>query len=232
LKYFSQGVRGCEFKPIGKGLAFRTKSATCPNVTFLKHKGLAHDKRRQGFIPSHKTLNIYIDESGLFVPSPAPDSWNVVGAYVASERSRKGMELAVTNLKTAIGVSAHSEIKLKNLDGDPSLYLQFLTTLAWLDGVLYVAIADAYLDTTEIVEGHQVEFVKAIRKDAARMKGEGTRQMISILADQLAALRPQLYAQLFHQTGLVELVARSAILFFAQRYPATLQAFRWRIDRK
>lgn len=177
-------------------------------------------------------MNIFIDEAGLFVPSPNPSSFNVVGAYVASERSRKGIDALLAGLRRAAGVGVRDEVKLKHLDHNPELLRKFLLQLQHLDGVYYATLSDAHLDSAKVIAHHQREFVTSMRQDVAKMRCEGTKEMVSTLAEQLAGLSPQLYAQLYHQSGLIELVSHSAILYFVQRYPATLGAFRWRIDQK
>jgi hypothetical protein len=177
-------------------------------------------------------MNIYIDESGGFVPSGTPSSWNAVGAYVITERGRRGMEQILSRLKKAAGATDYEEIKLRHLDPNPLLYPWFLSELNRLDGVLYASVADAFLDATDAVKNHQARFVANIRLNEPRMKYEGGKEGMRILGNQVSELSPQQYAQLFHQTGLIDHVIRSAIIYFVQRFPATLRAFRWHIDRK
>lgn len=71
-----------------------------------------------------------------------------------------------------------------------------------------------------------------IRQNIPRMKFEGGQQGMILLADQVEALSPQLYVQLVCQVDLLHDITTRAITYFAQRFPATLREFRWRIDQK
>jgi len=58
------------------------------------------------------------------------------------------------------------------------------------------------------------------------------RQGIELLANQLETISPQLYVQLMCQVDLLHSIVVRSINYFAQRIPATLNTFRWRIDQK
>jgi hypothetical protein len=64
------------------------------------------------------------------------------------------------------------------------------------------------------------------------MRYEGGRTGVALLANQMEALPHQLYVQLVCQTHLLHDIVGRAVNYFAQRNPATLGEFRWRIDQK
>jgi hypothetical protein len=61
---------------------------------------------------------------------------------------------------------------------------------------------------------------------------EEGRALIDDLASRVERLSPPLYTQLVVQIDLLDQVLRSTTLYYAQRIPGTLGAFRWRIDEK
>jgi hypothetical protein len=175
-------------------------------------------------------VNIYIDESGSFVSAPATGSWNVVAAVAASESSRRHIENAVKSLKLATAAPGADEVKLNAVDEKD--YLRFLERLSKTHAVLFATATDAGLNTSERLTRHQNIQVAKIRENVPRVRYEGGRQGVELLANQLGAIPPQLYAQLVCQVDLLHAVVSRSINYFAQRVPATLAEFRWRIDQK
>ena len=177
-----------------------------------------------------KSVNIYIDESGSFVSAPTKRSWNVVAAVAASESSRRQVEHAVKSLKLATAAQSRDEVKLN--DVDEGQYLRFLESLGKTHAVLFATATDAGLNTLERLTRHQDIQVAKIRENIPRMRYEGGRHGVELLANQLETISPQLYTQLVCQVDLLHAVVSRSINYFAQRVPATLAEFRWRIDQK
>lgn len=175
-------------------------------------------------------MNIYIDESGSFVSAPAKCSWNVVVAIATPESSRTGLQSALKSLKLAAGASWSDEIKLGSLSEQQ--YLNFLRDIGRTNAVLFATATDSGVNEPGRLAKHQQTQVAKIRENIPRMKYEGGKQGVTLLADQLEKISPQLYAQLVCQVDLLHDVVGRAINYFAQRIPGTLAAFRWRIDQK
>ena len=175
-------------------------------------------------------MNIYIDESGSFVSAPTNGSWNVVVAVAASESSRRQIEHAVRSLKLAVAAPGTDEVKLSDID--ERQYFKFLESLHQTHALLFATATDAGLNTLERLTRHQDIQVEKIRENVPRMRYEGGRQGVELLANQLETISPQLYAQLVCQVDLLHAVVSRAINYFAQRVPGTLAEFRWRIDQK
>lgn len=175
-------------------------------------------------------MNIYIDESGSFVSAPAKCSWNVVAAVVAPESSRKDLHAAIKSLKLATTTRVSDEVKLGSLSEHQ--YLNFLRDLTRTQVILFaIATDDGVNDPGKLLRHQQVQVAK-IRENIPRMKYEGGKQGVALLADQLERISPQLYAQLICQVDLLHDIVGRSINYFAQRIPGTLSAFRWRIDQK
>ncbi len=175
-------------------------------------------------------VNVFIDESGSFVSAAKPDSWNCVAAYVSSESDRRHLKHALANLKKATGVSILEEVKLRGVAKDD--YFRFLSALSKLSGVLFVAATDAGLNTLDDVRAHQRDQAERIVEHKSKMLHQAAREGLQALSDRVKALAPQLYVQLQCQVTLLATIIANAILYFVQRRPETLHAFRWRIDQK
>jgi hypothetical protein len=173
---------------------------------------------------------IYIDESGSFVPSPLPNSWNVVAAYVLPEATRRRAEALLRQLKLSTGRPYSEEIKLKDLS--ETQLKTFLTSLGHLDSTLFVSCIDLGSQDIEAIASHKRIQVEKIRANIPRMAYEEGRVLIEHLATRVERLSPQLYTQMVVQVDLLDQVYRSSTLYYAQRVPATLSSFRWRIDEK
>jgi hypothetical protein len=175
-------------------------------------------------------LNLYIDESGNFANSPNKESWNVVAAIAASESARQALSDAISHTRLAAGAAPNEEVKLNRLD--EQAYLSFLAELDRPDIVLFATATDSGFNSLASVGRHKTLQVNNVRRAIPRMRHEGGRLGVQLLADQLDALSPQLYVQLMCQVNLLYDVIARSINYFAQRRPGTLREFRWRIDQK
>ncbi len=174
-------------------------------------------------------VNIFIDESGSFVWHPKRDSWSVVVAVAVPESSRRGLAEAVARLRRSQAFHS-AEIKLPQLG--ESRYVEFLDVLAKIDLVMFATATDSGLNTPGLVGAHRDAQVADVRSNISRMKYEGGRAGMAILAEQLESLPDQLYVQLLCQVNLIYDLIGRGINYYAQRRPATLREFRWRIDQK
>jgi transcriptional regulator NrdR family protein len=175
-------------------------------------------------------VNIYIDESGSFVNASTVGAWNAVGALAVPEVARKKLNQIVRELRTTGKLPGKQEIKIKDLTEDE--YLKFIAKLAELNVAVFCTATDAGLNSTASVSVHQQNHAKEILRHIDKMKHEGGRSGVLLLASQLEQLPPQLYVQLFCQIDLMFDVVTRAINFYVQHVPATLTEFRWRIDQK
>ena len=177
-------------------------------------------------------MYIFVDESGSFVPprSGHANAWNSIAAFVLREGHRSRMSAALATLKRETSWPASRELKLRDI-GEPT-YFRFLARLARLDGVLFAVLTDMATNGINATQRHQRNQAANIVKHAEKMLYETGRAALHQLSDQVNGLSAQLYVQLQCQVELVDLIVRSASLYFAQRHPRTLRHFRWRIDQK
>ncbi|MCG9559645.1 DUF3800 domain-containing protein [Vibrio lentus] len=175
-------------------------------------------------------MKIYIDESGSFVNAPDVNSWNTVVAYAVPETETRKIRELLRLFKVRTGHKATDEIKLKNVD--EAQYCDFLKDLNQLKGVAFCVATDSGCNTHKALAEHQTEQTKAVLKNKDKMIYESGKAGVQEYADKMAGISPQLYAQLYCQTALINIVINRAINYFAARFPRTLSKFCWRIDQK
>lgn len=173
---------------------------------------------------------IYVDESGSFVPATRNDSWCVVAGYVVPEVARKRVEQSLALLKRRLGRSIQNEVKLKDLS--EANLRRFLGELGKLEATLFISAIDLGHQDPEVVVAHQAKQVESVRANRPNMLYEEGRASIDDLSGRLERLSPQLYTQMVAQIDLLDQVFRMTTLYYAQRIPATLSSFKWRMDEK
>lgn len=176
-------------------------------------------------------MNIYIDESGTFVSTSSnQNAWNCVAAYASPEVDTRKTKQLLDTLKIQSGMRYTDEIKLKHIKEE--FYFDFLKKLGELNGLLFVVATNGFHNKTELIKNHQILQVEGLLKNMSKMKYEGGRLGLQLLADQLGALPPQLYIQLHCQVTLLHDFIKRGVLYFVQRQPSTLGSFKWKIDQK
>lgn len=175
-------------------------------------------------------MNIFIDESGSFASTTERESWSVVVAIACAESSRRIIDNAVGMVRRSAGAYPNEEVKLNRISEND--YLKFLGALDSEGIIAFATATDAGLNSPDRVTRHQSLQVQNVRENIPRMRYEGGRAGVVLLANQLEALPHQLYIQLACQSHLLHDIVSRAVNYFAQRNPATLREFRWRIDQK
>ncbi|MFL6236213.1 MAG: DUF3800 domain-containing protein [Thermoanaerobaculia bacterium] len=175
-------------------------------------------------------MNIYIDESGSFVSASTVGKWNAVVAVAVPEAARRDLACNLRQLKLRHGTPLAQEIKLNALS--ESEYFDFLQALGGLNLAVFCTATDAGSNTLAIVREHQQNQVRETLRHIGKMRYEGGRLGVQLVASQIAALSQQLYMQLICQVDLLYDVVSRATLYYAQHCPSTLREFRWRIDQK
>jgi hypothetical protein len=160
-------------------------------------------------------VNIYIDESGSFVNAPTLGKWNAVAALAMPESGRKRLESLVRQLRLQSAGPVAKEVKLNEVP--ESRYLRFLADLEKLNAAVFCTATDAGLNTDERVAEHQQFQVDGVLKHLDKMKYEGGRRGVELMASQLKKLSPQLYVQLICQINLMFDVVSRSITYFAQQ---------------
>ncbi|MEY8201373.1 MAG: DUF3800 domain-containing protein [Colwellia sp.] len=175
-------------------------------------------------------LNIYIDESGSFVPAVSRDSWSLSAALVISNPDERKCKEALRRLKVKCGATHDEEIKLKHVSEID--YLQFLMELCKTGCTLYSVATDGGAHTTGDIEHHRNRQAEKVEEHKDKMLHPEGVGLLEKLANQVRELSPQLHVQFLCQIELIADVVSRSILYYVQRTPSQLNGFRWRIDEK
>ena len=175
-------------------------------------------------------MNIYIDESGSFVNAPTSGKWNAVAALAVPEAGRRKVDTLVRALTQKSANPAAKEVKLNEVPEDR--YFKFLAEIEPINAVVFCTATDAGLNNSACIADHQQHQVAGILKHIDKMRYEGGRRGVELIATRLRNLSPQLYVQLICQINLMYDVVSRSVTYFAQHYPSTLREFRWRVDQK
>lgn len=175
-------------------------------------------------------MNIFVDESGTFVSTDKPSSWNAVAAIAAAEPARRVLSESLAKLRSAAGARPNEEVKLHQVDEET--LVKFLRSIDHPNILVFAVATDASLNTLSRIREHQALHVADTRANIPRMHFEGGKAALALLAQQVEGLSPQLYVQLICQVDLFEDIITRAVNYFVQRKPQTLRDFRWRIDQK
>jgi hypothetical protein len=175
-------------------------------------------------------MDIYIDESGSFVCTDAPDAWSVVAAYVTYPSQRKKLLRLLNQLKVRCGKSAEHEIKLKHVtETDLSWFLETLSTMG---GIFFCTATDVAMINKEIVEEHRSIQASKIVEHIDKMLHDSMKESLRQLSDDVNGLSAQLYLQLISQFTLINDILNRSTLYYSQVRPSALSCFKWFIDQK
>ena len=128
-------------------------------------------------------MNVYIDESGSFVNAPTANKWNAVAALTVPEAARKKLDELVYRLRIDSGVQGTKEIKLHQIP--ENRYFRFLSQLEEINALVFCTATDAGHNTNERVAEHQSFQVDGVLKHIDKMKYEGGRRGVELMASQL-----------------------------------------------
>ena len=173
-------------------------------------------------------MKIFVDESGNFLTAHKADAWSTVVAYASPETDRKSLDRLVGGLRTECSNGA--EAKLRNIP--ESRFAKFLLDLSRLRGIAFAVAVDAHLHTEKSLRSHQTRQAEKIIKHIDKMHYPEARKGLQELSSAIQSLPLQLYAQLVCQVELFHKVIARSVTYYAQRQPATLGSFRWRVDQK
>lgn len=172
-------------------------------------------------------MYMFVDESGSFKQADHIGSWCVVGGYAIAEHQRAPCLEALRRYKLRAKRSFNEEVKRGNVDD--SVYFRFLEDIAEIGGLAIAVTTDAGL--YQNVKADQDEQVRLIRESIDQRPPEAQRVTVD-LADAIEGLSEQLFVEINCRLMMAWRVIKLATKHFVRSRPATLSAFRWRMDRK
>ena len=176
-------------------------------------------------------MQIYIDEAGAFVTSPATqNSISCVAALVVPESIHDGLLARFDELRKQWGFTG-SEVKgrlLKEAQFDAAIRAVYETQSAFLR----IAAIDMGLHTTALIREHQEKQAERLRESMDDRFHPELVQQVYELALQIERLPPQLYVESIMLTQLIVSVIQTGTLLYSQLEPPALGRFAWTVDAK
>jgi len=175
-------------------------------------------------------MKIYIDESGVFLPTEKESAFSVVLSYSILERERFEIAKQLKNMKINAGFKSNQEIKISRLN-EIDVY-KFICRLNAFDSTANACVM--YMTNSELPDiiNHRNEQAELIVANIDKMKYETGKEGLRILKNYCLGLSPQLYAQFTAQMDLTYRTVHSNIPYYIQRDPYCLQRFEWTFDAK
>lgn len=170
---------------------------------------------------------ILIDESGTFRVATTRRV-SCIAALIVPE------SFAVTlfrRFRKLIRPWRHGGEELKGSQLDEKQMAAVLALLKRFDVLVIAACVDMGLHTDTGIETHKNGQADLLRKLPPQAH-PGLRRDVENLSARTRALSNQLYTQAMVLTEVVNTVFHRSTLYYAQRIPSTLGAFKWRVDAK
>ena len=176
-------------------------------------------------------MHVYIDESGNFIPGAGGSRFSCGAALVVPEAKEPELSKWTGKLLTRwdaenggkeLKGSALSEIKARAL-------IELVRTC---DPLLIVVLIDAGKHSDTEIQDLISEQAKKITANLTDKHNPDLVKELNALKGRWESLSLQLAVQAFTFFALIENVLRLSTLYYAQRLPAELGAFRWVLDAK
>ena len=173
-------------------------------------------------------MHIFVDESGLFVPAADQNSFSAVVAYVISESHLPAAEAALRRYKRRAGKRPSDEVKASETSEEN--YLRFVYEIGLIDGIATGVVSDGSKQGD--IEAHKAHQAAKIDEYVPVMVYDEGKAMVAKAAADVRRLSNQNYVELHCRADLAWGVIWRSTLYFVQRDPETLAAFRWSFDAK
>ena len=174
-------------------------------------------------------MHIFIDESGVFVPSPTRLGISLVGALVIPE-SRIANVVRKYKVIRARLPKERGEVKGRLLaEAEVS---EIVDLLRRNECLLEVVGIDLNMHSDADIQAHKLDLARAMMTGVTPAHHPNVHNWVHGLADRIKALPNQLYVQ---STVMIELARHTiehAVNYYAQRRPQEMAAFHWVIDGK
>lgn len=174
-------------------------------------------------------MHIFIDESGLFLPSASGIGVSVVGALVIPDCRRAHIERKFAAIRPGLP-KERGEVKGRLLT--EAQVTRVVDLLRRNEVLLELVAIDLNIHTPQDIELHKLQHAAAITRSLTDAHPPEVRREAADRRARVEALSPQLYAQGAAMFSLVEHTIEVAINYFAQRQPRELAEFRWTVDGK
>jgi hypothetical protein len=174
-------------------------------------------------------MHIFIDESGVFVPSRTRSGISLVCALVIPDGRMANVERKYKAIRTQLS-KERGEVKGRLLaEADMAKVVDLLRRNECL---LEVVGIDLNMHSDADIGTHKLDLARVMVAGATNTHHPNVHGWVRGLAERIQALPNQLYVQSTVMTELVRHTCEHAINYYAQRRPQELAAFHWVVDGK
>jgi len=175
-------------------------------------------------------MHIFIDESGIFRPSPEVNAWSSIGGVAVPSSSLSSVNSALVALKKAHGLAPDDEFKRVRPDCTSNAFAQFIAELGKLGCTLHVVSTRGGIHEEVGLRKHRDDTRKGILNYGKRIP-EAVPYAEKIIG-LMDGLKDQQYNQCLLQVELVFEILNKALTYYSRVSPRELASFTWVIDRK
>lgn len=175
-------------------------------------------------------MYIFIDESGIFLPSDNINQWSSVGALVVPDESLLKVKQALFKLKKDEGIEKDEEFKRNRPDSNSKPFLLFLKRLKKYKCTLHVSSENGSENDLNATNKHREETINGIKNYC--IKKDISTTEYNEIEKKIKQLSTQQYNQCIHQSYMVNNLISKVISLYAQISPQSLEKFIWAIDQK
>ncbi|WP_343578984.1 DUF3800 domain-containing protein [Acinetobacter sp.] len=177
-------------------------------------------------------MYIFIDESGLFLPTEN-NSCSTVGALCVPDEAIDQVERALTDLKKSLGREDDDEIKSPRPDCTSKPFECFIAKLVSLNCTFEALVTNISLNETETILQAKNNVIEGMKRyiEVEKIKGDELEFVMSVI-NLTNSLSLQLFQQVYMQCYLIVGLVEKVLNFYAKNSPKSLSSFKWRIDQK
>jgi hypothetical protein len=174
-------------------------------------------------------MQIYLDESGSFVPPRQPNRVSAVGALVVPDR--QGIDLfAKFEALTTRWATNGEEVKGSTLS--EIQIAGVIELVGQYDCLFDVRGIDMGLHDVARIGTFQDRQASAVTAEITASHHHSWREWAAATEGRMRSLSPQLFTQAMLTIYLVLDLLQTATIYYVQRRPEELGQFRWRVDPK
>lgn len=174
-------------------------------------------------------MHIFIDESGLFIPSANGPGVSLTGALIIPDGRMTKIANKYESLRRGLPKSGE-EVKGRSLNERQTAAV--IELLRRNETLLELVAIDLNIHAPDGINAHREGLAQAMTNGLTTAHNAQVHAWAHRLAASIRALNDQLYAQSVAMFELVRSASEHAINYFAQRRPEELRAFHWTIDAK
>ncbi|MFA0568692.1 DUF3800 domain-containing protein, partial [Vibrio gallaecicus] len=175
-------------------------------------------------------MHIFIDESGLFMPTENTNQWSSVGAFVAPDHVLEKLPQVLNELKRLHGLSPDEEFKRPRPDETSVGFIQFFKELKRLGCTFHAITHTGNLGEEIAFDNYQVTLLSGIENYAERIGME--QSYLDEVKTLINKLSKQQLAQCVHQSYMIDGLLRKILPYYSIHSPESLGQFKWQVDAK